>query len=246
RRQRSDELLDLVGLAGLGARFPDQLSGGQQQRVALARALAYQPAVLLLDEPFGALDVKIRAQLRRTLKEIQRQLKVTSILVTHDQEEAFELADQIGVIERGSLIEAGSPEELYHRPRTEFVANFIGGSNVLMGQAQDGRVRVGSTDLALPQGSSRGGGQVRVMFRPEAVVLQAEPFGIDSGVIVLGQGRVTERVFAGSQQRIRLELERLQGDRTLAARSHYGERATQVEAVRPSEIHPSVHFVKDQ
>src|SRR5262249_20134028 len=111
---------------------------------------------------------------------------------------------------------------------------------------QDGRVRVGSTDLALPQGSARGGGQVRVMFRPEAVVLQAEPFGIDSGVIVLGQGRVTERVFAGSQQRIRLELERLQGGRTLAAQRHYGERATQVEAVRPSEIHPSVHFVKDQ
>jgi sulfate transport system ATP-binding protein len=248
RRQRSEELLDLVGLAGLGARFPDQLSGGQQQRVALARALAYQPAVLLLDEPFGALDVKIRAQLRRTLKEIQRRLKVTTILVTHDQEEAFELADQIGVIERGSLIETGSPEDLYHRPRTEFVANFIGGSNVLTAQTHGDRMRIGSADLPLPQGSRRNGSQmpVRILFRPETVLLQAEPFAVDSGVIVLGQGRITERVFAGSQQRIRLELEGLQGDRPLVGERHYGQRAAQIEAVRPSELHPQFHFVKGQ
>jgi sulfate transport system ATP-binding protein len=100
RKRRREELLELVGLSGLGNRFASQLSGGQQQRVALARALAYQPTVLLLDEPFGALDVKIRSQLRKTLKEIQQQLKVTTILVTHDQEEAFELADRIGVVER--------------------------------------------------------------------------------------------------------------------------------------------------
>jgi sulfate/thiosulfate transport system ATP-binding protein len=100
RRERSAELLELVGLAGLGGRYADQLSGGQQQRVALARALAYEPAVLLLDEPFGALDVKIRAQLRKSLREIQRKLQVTTILVTHDQEEAFELADRIGVPSR--------------------------------------------------------------------------------------------------------------------------------------------------
>jgi sulfate transport system ATP-binding protein len=114
RKQRRDELLDLVGLAGLGSRYSDQLSGGQRQRVALARALAYNPEVLLLDEPFGALDVKIRAQLRESLKEIQEKLDVTTILVTHDQEEAFELADRIGIIEKGSLIEIGDPEELYH------------------------------------------------------------------------------------------------------------------------------------
>ena len=109
RAKRCEELLDLVGLAGLGDRYADQISGGQQQRVALARALAYEPSVLLLDEPLGALDVKIRAQLRRSLKEIQRRLKVTTILVTHDQEEAYELADRIGVLERGVLLEVGPP-----------------------------------------------------------------------------------------------------------------------------------------
>src|SRR6185295_17497315 len=103
RARRRDQLLDMVGLMGLGGRYAGELSGGQLQRVALARALAYEPAVLLLDEPFGALDVKIRAQLRRSLKDIQRRLGVATILVTHDQEEAFELADRIGVLERGRL-----------------------------------------------------------------------------------------------------------------------------------------------
>jgi sulfate/thiosulfate transport system ATP-binding protein len=134
RRRRSEELLELVGLTGLGERYPSQLSGGQQQRVALARALAYNPEVLLLDEPFGALDVKIRTQLRESLKEIQRQLAVTTILVTHDQEEAFELADRIGLLDRGFLIEVGEPEQLYQKPRTEFAATFIGGGNVLVGR----------------------------------------------------------------------------------------------------------------
>src|SRR3954452_18797146 len=113
RRRRRDELLELVGLAGLGGRMPHQLSGGQQQRVALARALAHRPAVLLLDEPFGALDAKIRIDLRRTLKEVQRELGMTTIFVTHDQEEAFELADRIGVMNLGRLLEVGRPEELY-------------------------------------------------------------------------------------------------------------------------------------
>src|SRR4029453_17210874 len=118
RRRKRDELLELVGLAGLGGRLPRQLSGGQQQRVALARALAHEPKVLLLDEPFGALDVKIRTQLRRSLREIQRKLRVTAILVTHDQEEAFELADRIGVLERGRLLEVGTAETLYAQPKS--------------------------------------------------------------------------------------------------------------------------------
>jgi sulfate transport system ATP-binding protein len=117
RKQRREQLLDLVGLSGLGNRYAHQQSGGQQQRVALARALAYEPDVLLLDEPFGALDVKIRAQLRRSLKEIQRRLGVTTILVTHDQEEAFELADRIGVLDRGRLLEVGPAENIYAEPR---------------------------------------------------------------------------------------------------------------------------------
>src|SRR5258708_26069589 len=131
RQKRCEELLDLVGLVGLGDRYANQISGGQQQRVALARALAYQPTVLLLDEPLGALDVKIRVQLRRSLKEIQRGLRVTTILVTHDQEEAYELADRIGVLDPGVLLEVGQPEQLYARPKTFYVAGFLGPGTVL-------------------------------------------------------------------------------------------------------------------
>src|SRR5690606_11709385 len=150
RARRRDELLDLVGLAGLGNRYAHQLSGGQQQRVALARALAHKPKVLLLDEPFGALDVKIRAQLRRSLKEIQRKLKVTTVLVTHEQEEAFELADRIGVIERGRLVEVGESQTLYNKPQTSFVATFLGAGTVLTGRVREGCARFGPVDLPIP------------------------------------------------------------------------------------------------
>ncbi|MEW5985179.1 MAG: ABC transporter ATP-binding protein [Chloroflexota bacterium] len=149
RRRRRDELLELVGLAGLGGRMPRQLSGGQQQRVALARALAHQPDVLLLDEPLGALDAKIRTELRRTLRAIQRELAVTTILVTHDQEEAFELADHIGVMSFGRLLEVGTPQSLYQRPQTEFVATFLGTANLLVGQAHNGGVQLGAHHFPL-------------------------------------------------------------------------------------------------
>ncbi len=245
RRRRCEELLDLVGLAGLGARYADQLSGGQQQRVALARALAYRPSVLLLDEPFGALDVKIRAQLRSNLKEIQRRLRLTAILVTHDQDEAFELADRIGVIDRGSLIEVGPPEELYHRPRTEFVASFIGGSNVLVGRVEGGHIQLGSLRLPPPQTSSfpAEGSRVRLLCRPEAVLLQSEPFPVGGEVAVLGQGSVTERVFAGSLQRFRLGIESLREKRSLAPQPDFGKRTIQIEAVCTNAVESSHKFV---
>ena len=136
RQLKRDELLELVGLVGLGDRMPRQLSGGQQQRVALARALVLEPDVLLLDEPLGALDAKIRVDLRRSLRTIQRQLGVATILVTHDQEEAFDLADRIGVMSYGRLIEVGTPQDLYQRPQTEFVASFLGTANILLGQTE--------------------------------------------------------------------------------------------------------------
>src|SRR4026209_2681705 len=123
RQLKRDELLELVGLVGLGDRMPRQLSGGQQQRVALARALVVDPDVLLLDEPLGALDAKIRVDLRRSLKAIQRQLGVAAILVTHDQEEAFDLADRIGIMSYGRLVEAGTPRDLYLKPQTDFAAS---------------------------------------------------------------------------------------------------------------------------
>src|SRR4249919_2733477 len=126
RRERRKELLRLVALEGLDDRLPTQLSGGQQQRIAVARALAHKPEVLLLDEPFGALDAKIREELRRTIRQIQQELGVTTILVTHDQEEAFALADRIGVMHQGRLLELGKPDDLYTRPQTRFVATFLG------------------------------------------------------------------------------------------------------------------------
>lgn len=234
RRQRAEELLDLVGLSGLGARYPNQLSGGQQQRVALARALAYQPAVLLLDEPFGALDVKIRAQLRASLKEIQRQLQVTTILVTHDQEEAFELADRIGVMETGRLVEVGTSESLYHQPGTEFTATFIGGGNVMVGRKERETIRLGSATLPYPAETHLAdeGAPVRILFRPETTILQSEPFAPNPNLHVLGQGVVVERIFAGALQRIVLEIEGLRGVRALAPRVSYGQTAARIEVIQ--------------
>lgn len=237
RRQRRDELLDLVGLAGLGERYADELSGGQQQRVALARALAYKPEVLLLDEPFGALDVKIRAQLRRSLKEIQRHLKVTTILVTHDQDEAFELADHVGVIERGHLIEVGTPEQLYHRPQTDFVATFVGGGNVLVGQEEKGRIRLGSVLLPMPE-SSRGheaGAPVRILFRPEKVILDERQMSSNPATYALGRGKVVGQVFAGALSRVMLEVEGLEGSRPLSPSLGRGLRTSSIEALVPSD-----------
>jgi sulfate transport system ATP-binding protein len=233
-RSRRDELLDLVGLAGLGNRLTHQLSGGQQQRVALARALAYQPAVLLLDEPFGALDVKIRSRLRKNLKDIQEKLKLTTILVTHDQEEAFELADRIGVTDRGNLIEVGTPEQLYHRPKTEYAANFVGGKNVLIGRVEGGVIRLGATSLPVPERlRAMEGARVRILFRPETVLLQEEPFK-NGDLQVLGRGEVIECVFAGTFQKVLLEVERPTGIREYAG--EFGaERTMRIEAVQTSD-----------
>ena len=233
RRRRAEELLDLVGLAGLGTRYPSQLSGGQQQRVALARALVYQPAVLLLDEPFGALDVKIRAQLRASLKEIQRQLNLTTILVTHDQEEAFELADRIGVMDTGRLIEVGTSETLYYQPDTEFTATFIGGGNVLVGRKEHEWIRLGTAALPLPADivAMDDGAPIRILFRPERTLLQTEPFQARD-VHALGQGVVIEQIFAGAMQRIVLEMEGLRGVRAVAPRAVYGQSVTRIEVIQ--------------
>ncbi|HEX6383041.1 MAG TPA: ATP-binding cassette domain-containing protein [Anaerolineae bacterium] len=244
RRRRSDELLDLVGLGGLSGRYADQLSGGQQQRVALARALAYEPAVLLLDEPFGALDVKIRAQLRRSLREIQRQLMVTTILVTHDQEEAFELADRIGVVDQGRLIEVGAPETLYHRPQSEFTATFIGGGNVLVGRKVSDEIRLGEIILPVPEGAPphEEGAPIRILFRPETVLLQPGPFAAGEAVKVLGQGTIQERTFAGSWQRLLVTVDNLRGARLVTPRPVYGQSSTPIEAVQPSASNPTDDF----
>jgi ABC-type sulfate/molybdate transport systems ATPase subunit/nucleotide-binding universal stress UspA family protein len=232
RARRRDELLDMVDLSGLGSRYAQQLSGGQQQRVALARALAHEPAILLLDEPFGALDVKTRGQLRRSLREIVRRLNVLTMLVTHDQEEAFELADRIGIVERGHLLEVGAPDELYSRPKTLFGATFVGSGTILVGREKDGHVQVGCSRLPIPaERSHDDGASVQVLFRPEEVLLDPRP---PSGQL-LGTGSVIETTFTGAHKRVRLRLPRLPGTRQIAPLLPFGEEGTVVEALLPAD-----------
>jgi len=148
QQERVDDLLELVGLQAFTDRYPDQLSGGQRQRVALARALAPRPKVLLLDEPFGALDARVRQELRRWLDELHRELGVTSLLVTHDQEEALELANEVVVMRQGEVEQIGTPQAIYNEPATPFVAAFVGASNVLRGVVWEGHVHFGHSAVA--------------------------------------------------------------------------------------------------
>ncbi len=232
RRRRRDELLELVGLVGLEKRLPSQLSGGQQQRVALARALAHRPQVLLLDEPFGALDAKIRAELRRFLRRIQSELNVTTIFVTHDQEEAFELADRLGVMNYGHLLEVGPPAELYLHPQTEFVATFLGKANLMVGECNATGVRLGPVHLPLdPHVTSRAGGRrVQVLFRPEDVAIRERPEMMTHPS--LGRAVIEEVGFTGSLERIRLRLPALRGVRTIAPPAPFGADYALIEATR--------------
>jgi sulfate transport system ATP-binding protein len=170
------ELLELVQLAALGDRYPDELSGGQRQRVALARALAPRPSLLLLDEPFGALDAKVRAELREWIRKLHHERGITSVFVTHDQEEAMDLADRVIVLHQGKVEQIGTPEEIYDHPATEFVASFVGASNVLHGEVKDGRAALtvpGALDLRAPPGTGDGLG-VRAFVRPYDIDLSTE------------------------------------------------------------------------
>ena len=178
-RRRVGEALDLVHLAGYGPRRPNQLSGGQQQRVALARALINQPNVLLLDEPLGALDLKLRKQLQVELKRVQTEVGITFVYVTHDQEEALTMSDRIAVMHRGRVEQLGTPEGLYERPLTRFVADFIGTTNILTGSVEsiDGsvaRIRLGADAVCHAVGTGLAlGHTVELSVRPEGVELRA-------------------------------------------------------------------------
>jgi sulfate transport system ATP-binding protein len=206
REARVRELLELIELADLGDRLPSQLSGGQQQRVAVARALAQNPDVLLLDEPFGALDVKIRGQLRQNLRAIQKRLNVTTILVTHDQDEAFELADRIGVIGGGHLLEVGTPDQLYRKPTHRFTATFLGNVNLLRGICNGASLYVEDMQLPILNGMAHFSGQaVDVMTRPESVFLTRTR--ADQREHVLGRGTVIAMAFAGPMEKVVVRLE---------------------------------------
>ncbi|NWH09688.1 MAG: sulfate/molybdate ABC transporter ATP-binding protein [Alphaproteobacteria bacterium] len=210
---RVEELLSLVQLDGLGGRYPAQLSGGQRQRVALARALAIAPRMLLLDEPFGALDAKVRKDLRRWLRGLHEKTGVTTIFVTHDQEEALDLADQVAIMNEGRIDQAGTPGDVYENPRTAFVAEFLGGANVLEGMSEAGEVNVEGHVLA-HRYSEVGTGPVRVYVRPHDIdIEETERRGIQGTVcgrlgmgplvrydIALRGGRIIEAVLPHGAQ----------------------------------------------
>ncbi len=161
---RVNELLNLVKLDGLGDRFPAQISGGQRQRVALARALSVDPKVLLLDEPFGALDANVRRDLRRWLREIHNSLGITTIFVTHDQEEALDLADRVVILNQGGIVQQGTPKEVCRQPNSSFVMRFLGDANRVSGVARGGKVYVGGNEL--PFSYAQGDGAVDIYARP--------------------------------------------------------------------------------
>jgi sulfate transport system ATP-binding protein len=181
-KKRAAELLDLVRLEGLGPRYPAQLSGGQRQRVALARALAAEPKVLLLDEPFGALDAKVRQELRQWLRKLHEELHVTSIFVTHDQEEAMELADRVVVMNRGRIEQIGSTDELYERPASPFVFDFLGDTNVLAAEIRKGELFVPGEERPIATDRDHPDGSVDVYVRPGDVRLAEKEPGIPARI----------------------------------------------------------------
>jgi putative spermidine/putrescine transport system ATP-binding protein len=203
-RQRVAELLEIVNLPDKGSRYPYQLSGGQQQRVALARALAFEPQILLLDEPLSALDAKIRVALRHEIRAIQRQLGITTVYVTHDQEEALSLSDRVVVMSEGRMEQVGTPFEIYNFPTTAFVASFVGTLNVLDGEIVDagrGEVSVSGQTINVTRKFEGPAGQhLRVALRPEMATLADRP-GCTRLV-----GQVSDVSFLGSIVRIRVQL----------------------------------------
>ncbi|HEX4569108.1 MAG TPA: ABC transporter ATP-binding protein [Dongiaceae bacterium] len=205
-KSRVDEMLNLIKLPQMGGRYPYQLSGGQQQRVALARALANKPQVLLLDEPLSALDAKIRISLREEIRAVQRELGITTIYVTHDQEEALSMSDRIVVMSEGRMEQVGTPFEIYNFPRTRFVASFVGTLNILKGKVLDpksGRIAVDDQEIFASRGiaDAQAGEARSVALRPEAVAIGRN--GAGSNQL---KGTIEEVAFLGAIVRIRLRL----------------------------------------
>ena len=231
RAARVGEYLELVGLRGMEKRRPDQLSGGQQQRVALARALAKRPAVLLLDEPLGALDLKLRRQMQGELARIHDQVGTTFVFVTHDQEEALSMATRIAIMSQGHVVQTGTPQEIYHHPTNRFVADFIGESNFLDGSVQaDGEgatfVFGDGAPISLPNGARPG--PATLMVRPEALRI-GTPETAPANAI---RGRVTHVAFMGNHTRISVDTA---SGALVVHRSHTGGVDEDAYRGRPGE-----------
>jgi putative spermidine/putrescine transport system ATP-binding protein len=206
RKARVEEMLKLIGLSGFGKRFPFEMSGGQQQRVALARALAPKPRMLLLDEPLSALDAKIRVSLRQEIRAIQRELGITTMFVTHDQEEALSISDRIVVMSAGNIEQVGSPFEVYNKPTTRFVATFVGQLNTLKATVADPvakTVTINGKTAHIPSlsANAKAGEAISITMRPEAVALAN---GHDRDIVL--DGRVSAVNFLGSVIRLKVAL----------------------------------------
>ncbi|MEN4474253.1 ABC transporter ATP-binding protein [Mycolicibacterium cosmeticum] len=221
RQARALEMLELVGLAAQSDRYAGELSGGQQQRVALARALAIRPRVLLLDEPLSALDAKVRTQLRDEIRRVQQEVGITTLFVTHDQEEALAVADRVGVMNAGRLEQLAAPADLYTTPATPFVAEFVGLSNRVPAEVVDGQVRLWDRTVAALPGSVTGVGTALV--RPEAVRLSARATGDTDG---RGVGTVQSVSFLGAVSRVRVALAGSAVGATVLAQVSGGESFT--------------------
>ena len=217
-KETTERLLALVRLEEHRRKYPSQLSGGQQQRVAIARTLAYQPQVLLFDEPFGALDAHTRVRLRREIRALLREIKVPALFITHDQEEALELGDRIAVLHAGRLEQIGTPDEVYNRPETEYVATFLGAANLLVGVVSGGAVEIGTATIpaAAETARFREGQSVKLVFRPEDVVL-SETGQLPAGARRLTNGVIEEINFVGAYERLTLRLD------LIARQPHAGE-----------------------
>jgi len=203
-QRRVTELLRLVKLEGFEDRYPSQLSGGQRQRIALARSLAPKPKVLLLDEPFGALDAKVRQNLATWLQELHRQLPITTIFVTHDQDEAIQISDEIVVLNHGKVEQIGKPEDIYDSPRTKFVASFIGSANVIEATVRNGKVSVANSEAELPISLDlMEEGKVVVLVRPEDTSISRD---LSNGGLI---GKITGIRYRGDMYEATLEVSAL-------------------------------------
>ncbi len=239
-RERVMRLLSLVQLDKLADRYPSQLSGGQRQRVALARALAIEPRMLLLDEPFGALDARVRKDLRRWLRRLHDEIHITSVFVTHDQEEALELADRVVVMNEGGIEQVGTSEEVYHQPASPFVCDFLGNVNLFHGRVLEGAAVIGGMTLELPSHAKEGATHAVAYVRPHLLEI-----GYDPGNANHFRAKVVHINAAGPVVKVELVSEWGDTVHVELTQDRYRELALQVDAdvyVTPKDMHI---FVED-
>ena len=236
RAERVNELLKLIRLDGLGGRYPSQLSGGQRQRVALARALAARPAVLLLDEPFGALDAKVRQELRQWLRKLHEEIQVTSVFVTHDQEEAFEVADHVVVMNHGRIEQTGSPTEVFEHPANAFVMDFLGNVNVFHGRLEQGKAVVPGVEFHYPEYQHAEGRDAAIYVRPHELWIERQKNGVPSL-----EAKVLHISPTGS--RTKVELQAVDNDALLTAELT-AERSAELALKSGETVHVSARRVR--